>query len=73
MCFDVVVLSVVFPNKGHISTENSHHGFVFCLHAGEKVGFSPMALTACLNSWSHSCAGTSEQEFPYLTIVCAPF
>lgn len=51
------------PSKGHIPTENSHNGVVFCLHAGEKVGCPPVALTACLNGWSHSCAGTSKQQF----------
>lgn len=47
---------------GHVPAQNPHHSIVFCVHAGENVGFLPMALAARPHGRSHSRAGTIKQS-----------
>lgn len=60
-------------HTGHVPAEDSHHSIVFCLHAGEKVGFLPVALAALPHGWSRSCAGTILQSLKLsccVNVVC---
>lgn len=71
-CLSAGVCGVL--HTGHVPTEDSHHSIVFCLHAGEKVGFLPVALAGLPHGWSHSCAGTTPTVCPGLAaafnVVC---
>lgn len=61
-CGTVVVTVLVL--LGYISTENSHHSIVLCVHVEQETGCIPVAVTSNIDDRSGICAGK------YLQVIC---
>lgn len=42
---------------GYISTENSYHGTLFCVHVKQEIGRIPVAVISDFDDRSGICAG----------------